>query len=348
MKKYQLWEIRDNGNNAGTKAPEDVRKVAAKFGFKQVNVIRKGEEKDVISRVYRQITFFNSWQKIYKEIESDSLLLLQVPFHDHEFSRTSVLRKLKSKKNVKIIYMVHDVEELRKINDNKFYQTEFNLMLEFADQIIVHNNVMIKFFIEKGVSTGKLINLEIFDYLDENKVELPNYSKEIFIAGNLDVKKVKYLSYLNKIDDVHFTLYGSNFSLTEYKNIKYKGSVKPEQLPHLLNRGFGLIWDGDSISTCSGVFGQYLKYNNPHKLSLYLASGIPVIIWNQAAEANFAKEKNVGIVISSLYDLPAVLNSVSEEKYLELANNVKKEAKKLRKGFYTEKALKKAINKINP
>ncbi|AEB93446.1 Galactofuranose transferase [Lactobacillus johnsonii DPC 6026] len=346
MKKYQLWEIRDNGNNAGTKAPLDVKKVATKFGFKTVNVIRKGEEKDIVSRTYRQIYFLNSWQKIYREIEPNSLLLLQVPFHDHELSRTSVLKKLKSKKNIKIIYIVHDVEELRKINDNNFYQREFNLMLNLADQIIVHNNVMMKFFIEKGVSTNKLINLEIFDYLNEESLELPTYSKEIFIAGNLDVRKVKYLSDLNKIN-ASFTLYGSNFSLKEYKNINYKGSVKPDQLPHLLNKGFGLIWDGESISTCSGVFGQYLKYNNPHKLSLYLSSGLPVIIWDQAAEASFVKDKNLGIVISSLYDLPDVLDSISEEQYLELAYNVKKEAEKLKNGFYSEQALKKAIHRID-
>lgn len=346
MKKYQIWEIRDNGNNAGTKAPADVKEVATKLGFKPINVIRKGEKKDIISRVYRQMTFFNSWQKIYKEIKSNSLLLIQVPFHDHELRRTTVLKNLKSKKNVKIIYMVHDVEELRKINDNKFYQTEFDLMLKFADQIIVHNNVMMKFFIEKGVPTHKLVNLEIFDYLDQNELELPSYSKEIFIAGNLDIKKVKYLSYLNEID-ASFTLYGSNFSLQEYKNVNYKGSVTPEELPHLLNRGFGLIWDGDSVSTCSGVFGQYLKYNNPHKLSLYLASGLPVIIWDQAAEASFVKNKNVGLVISSLYDLPGILNTISEEKYLELATNVKIEAEKLKKGLYSEKALKKTISNID-
>lgn len=346
MKKYQLWEIRDNGNNAGTKAPEDIKKVATTLGFEQVTVIRKGEAKDFLSRINRQITFFKSWQKIYKKIEKNSLLLLQVPFHDHEMSRALVIKRLKANKNIKVIYMVHDVEELRKINDNKFYQKEFNLMLEFADQIIVHNNIMLDFFIKRGVSSSKLVNLEIFDYLNDDKVELPKYSKEIFIAGNLDIRKVKYLGDLDKIDTA-FTLYGSNFSLTNYKNINYKGSVKPEELPVLLDRGFGLIWDGDSVRTCSGVFGQYLKYNNPHKLSLYLAAGLPVIIWDQAAEAKFVEEKNVGIIISSLYDLPHVLESISEEKYLELAANVKSEAEKLRNGFYSKTALKKAIDRIS-
>ena len=32
----------------------------------------------------------------------------------------------------------------------------------------------------------------------------------------------------------------------------------------------GLVWDGDSCSSCSGVCGEYLKINNPHKISFYL------------------------------------------------------------------------------
>ncbi|NRO11242.1 Beta-1,6-galactofuranosyltransferase WbbI [Lactobacillus helveticus] len=48
--------------------------------------------------------------------------------------------------------------------------------------------------------------------------------------------------------------------------------------------------------------GNYLRYNDPHKLSLYLASGIPVIIWKKAAEAKFVEENKVGITVDSLED----------------------------------------------
>ena len=41
-----------------------------------------------------------------------------------------------------------------------------------------------------------------------------------------------------------------------------------------------------------------------HKLSLYLAVGLPVIIWEKAAEAEFVLKENVGVTVKSLYELP--------------------------------------------
>ena len=74
------------------------------------------------------------------------------------------------------------------------------------------------------------------------------------------------------------------------KNVKYCGQYKPEELPEKLEGGFGLVWDGDDLGACTGVFGEYMKYNNPHKTSLYLASGLPVIIWEKAAMAKYIEK----------------------------------------------------------
>ena len=40
----------------------------------------------------------------------------------------------------------------------------------------------------------------------------------------------------------------------------YFGSFLPDELPVALEGGFGLVWDGDSAETCSGVFGEYLRF----------------------------------------------------------------------------------------
>lgn len=61
----------------------------------------------------------------------------------------------------------------------------------------------------------------------------------------------------------------------------WHGSFKPEESPEHLQG----VWDGDSVDTCAGNTGAYLRYNNPHKTSLYLACGMPVIVWKEAAIA---------------------------------------------------------------
>ncbi len=141
-------------------------------------------------------------------------------------------------------------------------------MLEIADCIIVHNNVMQKFFIEKGFDENKIVVLKIFDYLQDGlDLNVSKYEKSITIAGNLDINKCKYISQLNELEKVKVNLYGPNFDekLKIYENLKYNGSFPPNELPQKLDKGFGLVWDGDSLKSCNGCYGQYLKYNNPHK-----------------------------------------------------------------------------------
>ena len=110
--------------------------------------------------------------------------------------------------------------------------------------------------------------------------------------------------------------------------------------------GFGLVWDGDSSDTCSGMYGEYLKINNPHKASLYLASNFPIIVWRQSALADFVIRNNCGIIIDSLYEIAGILESMNEEKYQQLLDNCKKIGEKIRQGNYLKKALEECERKL--
>ena len=109
---------------------------------------------------------------------------------------------------------------------------------------------------------------------------------------------------------------------------------------------YGLVWDGDTIETCSGGKGEYLRINNPHKLSLYLAIGLPVIIWDEAAEADFVLKEHVGITVKSLYELSDKLSKVSDSDYENMKHNAQIVGARLRNGEYMTKAIKKAEEKI--
>lgn len=96
------------------------------------------------------------------------------------------------------------------------------------------------------------------------------------------------------------------------------GFVKSDDLIATAQGDFGLVWDGTSVSTCTGDFGEYLQYNNPHKTSLYIRCQLPVIIWNKAALADFVRENGIGICVDSLEELEKILNTLSEEEYAEM------------------------------
>ena len=342
MKKYQIVELSTEHNHAGSKAVQDVFDVAKKLGY-EAEVIRTATSIDSLwGKIRRQALFFIDWFKSYFSITPNSLVLIQTPYHHKQLIRNWVLSKLKRDKKVKFISLVHDVEELRKSLYNNYYKNEFNFMLSIADSIIVHNDTMKAFFIKKGIPENKLVSLKIFDYLMDKEATSKNviFERAISIAGNLDINKSAYIAQLGKLGII-VHLYGPNFShsLEQYQDIQYHGSFPASEIPNQLNSGFGLVWDGNSIDTCSGDFGEYLQYNNPHKLSLYLASGIPVVIWDKAAEADFVRKHNLGICVSSLSELKDKLEQISEKNYQEMIKNVANISTLLRYGEHTKNSI---------
>ena len=190
-----------------------------------------------------------------------------------------------------------------------------------------------------------VFDLNIFDYLGEKILRKENINdfKNVYFAGNLDKNKSKFL-YSEEMSKLGFNmiLFGPNFinDQIKKKDILYKGSFKPEDLARQFHEGFGLIWDGTSIDECNGESGEYLQYNNPHKASLYLSSGLPVIIWRKAALAEFIEKNKVGLLIDSLSDIDKIFDKITKTEYKQLLYNVKRLQERLLSGNYTKEVIK--------
>ena len=115
----------------------------------------------------------------------------------------------------------------------------------------------------------------------------------------------------------------------------------PDVLPKVLNGKFGLVWDGDSIDKCAGQYGEYMRYNNPHKTSLYLACGIPVVVWNKAAIADFIEKNRIGITVESLNEMSDIIENMSDGQYKELKKNAVIMGDRLREGQMLSRVLEK-------
>jgi len=350
MNLYQLmFSENKKVNNAAFKAPEDVAAIASALGFRRLDInvrYRAFSDKSKLIEGYYYIKSILQCLLVLMKVKKNSVVLIQTPTGGG-FVRNYMLKNLRKRKNIKFISFFHDVEKLRGIQVNDAEEYFFNFLLSISDGIVVHNSRMKEWFMKKeGIDDSRIISLGIFDYLAAPVSRNRRLGKQVIIAGNLDPKKVRYLSGLKELD-TDFLLYGSNYDESvSGENISYMGSFPPEELPSVLSDGFGLIWDGECVETCSGTFGNYLRYNNPHKLSLYLASGLPVFIWKEAAEAEFVEENGVGYAVSSLSDIAPILNEITEEKYRELCHRVETVSARLTSGFYTKCALATALERV--
>ena len=250
-------------------------------------------------------------------------------------------------KNNKTIIILHDIDSLRGLNNNNLKKEI--CLLNNANYIIAHNNKMTEFLKQNGFK-NYILNLTVFDYLLNKPFPKQNteLGTNIVFAGNLSKSEFLNLKQISDLDII-FNLYGPNFGQIKNKsnNIVYKGNYNPELVPYKLEGSFGLIWDGDSLETCSGDYGKYLEYNNPHKLSLYIAAGIPVITWKGAAIADFIKKYNIGFTVNSIYEISEIIGKMTLSEYEEYKNNLKGLQEKVCSGFFTKMALEKIIKMIN-
>lgn len=344
---YQIWEYYEKSNVGGSKARTDICKVLTDSGY----IVKKVHCACIKSNSLDRQKMKEDWEKLFHNIENDSTLFIQHPAPIETELPEQLLQKMKCEKKVRFIVLVHEVESLRKKYDSSYRKREFKDILSVGDVFIVHNDIMCQFFIEQGIDAGRVISLGIFDYLDAKINVKKNFEKSVTIAANLNLKKSPYLLHLKKLEDLKIHLYGPNYTediIIGSKNIIYHGSLPTEIIPQKLDRGFGLVWDGDSIETCSGGTGEYLRYNNPHKLSLYLSAGLPVIIWSQAAEAQFVIKNGVGFCVDSLREIDARMEEIREEQYREYVQKAEEISQKLKKGYYFKYALKKAEEILCP
>lgn len=336
LKKIILSDIMSkDGRNAGNKARNDVRDILKSEGFVEWVVFNRN-----LPGIIRAIQGVLSIKMLTRRADADSCVVMQYPYN---IKLTQLFIKELSRlqsKGGRIILLIHDIYYLRddqKYDKDQLKQMEIEIFNK-ANHLIVHNDKMLNKLASDGVKTP-MTSLGIFDYLADKNHRVQNGGNKISVvyAGSLNKDKSTFLYEWVPSDEIDVSIYGVSDDILPAV-YDYKGSMKPEELVCKLNADYGLVWDGNSIDRCEGNFGDYLKYNNPHKASLYLAAGIPVIVWKESAIADFVKDNGVGVCISSLNDISDLPKCTSDE-YKAMLINAKNMSESIRVGAYLKKAI---------
>lgn len=324
MNKFYIDMVDNSLKNAGSKARNDISEILDENNYKKINILGKGKWH---RRFFERFLSNQFLKRLLKDVDSKSIVVIQYPLS----TRMSelVINELISIKST-LVAVIHDIDSLR---FSKYsLSDEINLLNKF-NYVISHNRHMTEKLIENGLKS-KCIELKVFDYINKNinfKNSKIKYGKDIIFAGNLSEEKC---GFIYDMDLINLNLYGVGFNNDKNKSsyIKYKGSFTPDELPSSLEGAYGLVWDGPSIEGCRGQYGEYMRYNNPHKLSLYLSCNLPVIVWSESAIAEFVKDNNLGIVVKSIEDIKENIDVISKEEYSNIKLNVENIALNLRSG----------------
>ncbi|MCE1217145.1 beta-1,6-galactofuranosyltransferase [Enterobacter hormaechei] len=319
-----IHDLTETANHAGFKARFDAKAIAENIGGKIVKVpLSIGS---LFSRLRSAVALILFLLKVHNKENLVFNYPLAKPYN-------IILNYMLSIRKLKVLFIIHDLNSLRRNVD------EDDVLFK-ASKVISHNASMNNHLVNIGFSRNKIITLDIFDYLLVGSKPLTNNDDKsigLLIAGNLSQQKAGYLYRW----DMNFSvdLFGIHYNGTN-ENLIYHGVFEannPEVILDLNKRFYGLVWDGDSPMTCEGIYGEYLKYNNPHKASLYLSLGLPIIVWKESALSEFVVREKCGVIIEKLSDLEAFFKNTNDhEQYFKAAKRV---GQKISRGYYLEKAL---------
>lgn len=323
-----------NMTSAGNKAKSDIEAIMSSEGFRNVG-LRRTEYRS------KAANFLLNLAGIIKAatlIRKGDVLFLQYPLKKY----FTFISKIAHLKGAHVVALIHDLGSCRRkaLSERKEIRRLSN-----ADHVIATNAVMGQHLSALGLMKP-ISSLGAWDYLtkaDPIPSRVGHGDIRVAYAGSLNRRKNKFLwEWGNSICNYVVDIYGSGFRMDEVARPECfydHGFVSAEDLIAGMTSDYGLVWDGDSLDSCSGDFGEYLSLNSPHKVSLYIRAGLPVIIWSRAAMASFVKDNGIGIAIDSLRDLDKVLPAITREDYDRMKGNVAAMSRKIASGYFFRKSI---------
>jgi hypothetical protein len=320
---------------AGQKAPADVRAIAAQLGFHPVDLAP-------FSREGRWARFASIARAAMQSVAAvpvlarTPVLLVQRPL-----GRVNEVMLGRLARRAPSILLVHDLESLRQTG----YDLREKESLGSYDVVIVHTPAMAA-HLRQLLPETRTVVLGCFDYLVADAPEPPPLAdgpRALYVIGRLSPDKAAYLYALEDLP-LPVRAYGQGCAVDQLPaSVRWDGVLDMDQ-PRLPARdGFGVVWDGTSPSALEGPTGSYLRYISPHKFSMYMVLGLPVVVPAESAMAQFVREEGVGLLADSFADGAAQAAACTREQWEQMADAVLRVRDSLLTGSRTKNALQSAL-----
>ena len=322
--------------SAGSKAKQDYEDILTSMGAVNLGLRRTHYSNKVL-------TFILNLAGVIKcclSLRQGDMLVLQYPVKKY----FSMLCRAAKRRGATSVALIHDLGCFRR---QKLTVEQELARLGLVDNVIATNAIMGEWLKQQGLSKP-IVALGLHDYLSHAAV--PNREVQrtegpwrIAYAGTLRARKNSFIqSYAEMVNGYELHIFGTESEddpIPDRPHLIKHGFVVSDEFMTTNGCDFGLVWDGDRTDCCHGPFGEYLKYNTPHKLSLYLRAGLPVIVWSQSAVAPLVTSLGIGLTIDSLQELNQKLQALEKQQVRTLRDNVVKVANDIANGQFLKTAL---------
>lgn len=346
MKKIVLCESMRVKNHAGFKYKTDVQNILISEGYtprKYYHLLNLNFEGIPFLRRLKTTRWFNSILKCAESLINKAVIKSTVRgvdksnCRDDSSQKTTVvvlypvssdiiyeeLNRLKQEGLISIIAVIIDIDVLR---DNNPLEERRAKWLLNCDGIIAQNSSQENFIKSIGYN-GPVKCMWILDFIGHPNIrEAYSRSKEICYGGSLAYKQSGFIYDCDCFSNYYLNVYGTGLEKDrqfENSHIRFCGEFLADEVIYKLQGDFGLVWNGTSVKSIEGTRGEYYKYASPHKLSMYIMAGMPVIVNSKSAISEYVYNNNIGIVVDSLENIEAILDEISNDEYEKMLNAVR-------------------------
>ena len=273
---------------------------------------------------------------IISSLRSGDVVIMQYPTWNGGRYEEAFMKHIKGYKDCKLVVWVQDVEALQMDPERTYlkYQTG---VLSRADVLILPSKQMYQVLVEAGlkIPEERIVYQKIWDYPTECLIEEHTFEKKMVFTG--DPKRFSFVNSYKLSTPIE--LYAEKDIEKRFdQNVIHKGYKEGmEFFIETAKSGFGLVWCNDDY------FQQYYCMNQPYKLGVFLAQGLPVVIRKGTAQEDFIREQGLGLLVESLEEADEKIQTMTETEYQRLCQNVKKVQRLITKGIYTQQILVDAV-----
>lgn len=324
MKKYITNLYGQSPQSTAMAAQNMITDIAKTMGYKEISIeaypVREDTQEEKLKRI----------EGILAPVSQDSMAIAQMPSWNGIAFDQYFLESLRKRVD-KLVVFVHDFVPLMFAN-NAYLFDQYLEAYNLADLVILPSQKMKDILMEHGLTQPVLIQ-NVWDHVTMlNLTNQPRLERKLNFLGNM----TRFPFVKDWESDLRLEVY-SNGQAESKGNMKVMGWQPEDQVLRALNRGgFGLVW---SENIENQYEREYSEMNVSFKFSTYLAAGLPLVVNKGIAKEDFVTKYNLGVAVDNLQEAVDYVNSVTEQEYNVLVNNVKTIGSLIKEGFFTRQLL---------
>lgn len=330
-----------NANGAIQLITSSLGYAASEIGFQELNY-KTFEQANYINLKERM----NMINAILDQVQAGDTVFFQFPmFAGQRFSEDFMVRLFERDKLKRVAVIVDIPPWMNAVSDDD-YDTKNNGWFEWLkrfDLLIVANEKEARHLRRDGVHVP-MISVVLGDHMYRGPLRQKRFLKQLHFVSGRKIQGLKYQAA------TRLNIYGLDASseVKENPSVVWRGYHPSAAIMASLEGGFGIVTANNNIiESRNSVWQYYTQYNNPTKLSFYLAAGLPVITTSVTPHAQLIRDRHLGLVVDDLNEIDRVLSQLSMDDYQAMLSAVVPWQTAVRSGFFIKRALLAAIQTLN-